>query len=460
MAFLGCSHRVLMDEPSIEQVSPPVVCLDALPEEITIRGSGLQPVVHNLLGEPEVVLPAISLVRIRDGRGEPVNPQEVFVIPADPTGEVPPYRWLSDEMLQIDLLDSHGLRSGFYSLTVENPDGTINTLPEALLLHGIPDIDTVDAEVTPAPDRSLVVTVEGGPFYTTAASWPLFFFDGMPVSYIPARTRGCRSVAVQTMEVETCDAVEYVLPSTVLLEEDLADRPFFIAPFMEAACLSRHREGIDLAPCPVITSVEPRITCPREESRTVTITGTSLTFRLDADPMVAMGTDLLEPTLDGCEEGPGTRTCTSLAFDVPITEIDEVTSLDVGITDLVMEEHCLDPVARLSLAPPPQILVPDHDIEHDVSPATIWVNGEFLMWEGALPLVSFASEEPEPVDDIYYCDYLTGMVGETSLCTTILATVPAHLVTPGATIPFTVAQAPPIGCTSTVTGTVTVSEEP
>ncbi|MBW2263788.1 MAG: hypothetical protein JRG91_17640, partial [Deltaproteobacteria bacterium] len=161
-----------------------------------------------------------------------------------------------------------------------------------------------------------------------------------------------------------------------------------------------------------------------------------------------------------CTESSGTRTCTSLTFDFPGTEIGEVVTLDLHVTNLLMEGHCLEPEAQLSLAPPPQIHEPDHRVEYDASPATIWVNGEFLMWEGALPLISFAGEEPEPVDDIYYCDYLTGMVGETSLCLTILASVPPHLVVSGALIPFTVTHAPPIGCTSTVTGVIAVSEEP
>jgi hypothetical protein len=451
-----------MEKPEIDHVEPFIVCLDSLPEAINLQGESLRPVVHNLLGDPEIVLPGLSLVRIRTERGDPVDPQEVYVLPTDLGGEVPPFRWISDEIVQFDLLPSHGLRPGVYSITIENPDGTIYTLSEAMLLHRRPTIESVEAEVTgEPPSRRFLVTLEGGPFFLTVTSWPpLFFFEDSPVSFVPLREHGCRTLTVQSLQVETCSVVEYELPLTLLMEEDIGERPFFVAPFGETDCLARHAEGIGLAPCPLITSVEPRIPCTCEEERTVTVTGTSLTFDTDVDPMVQVGAVFLEPTLHGCTESGGIRTCSSLTFELPVTVIEEVDSLELRITDLVMEGHCEDPVARLSLAPPPAILEPEHHVEHDASPATIWVNGEYLMWEGALPLITFGDEEPEPVDDIYYCDYLTDMVGEASRCLTILATVPAHLVVPGAEIPFTVTQAPPIGCTSTVTGSVLVSEEP
>ncbi len=460
LVLWGCSHHVLMEKPELDDVQPLQICLDSLPETITVRGDGLHPVVHNLLGEPELVLPGISLVRIRDERGDPVSPQEVYVIPPDVSGEVPPFRWISDEIVQIDLLPSHGLRPGIYSITAENPDGSTHTLPEALLLHRRPTLESVDAEVAPSPSSRIVVTLGGGPFFLMTTSWPLFFFEAAPDAYIPRRTHGCRTLTVQSRQIETCDVVEYELPHTFLMEEGIGERPFFVAPFGEGGCLRRHADGIGLAPCPAITSVEPRFPCPCEGGRTVTITGRSLTFDRDAEPMVQVGAVLLEAALHDCSESTGTRTCSSLTFEQPMVSIEEVSSLELRITDLVMEGHCDDPVARLSLAPPPKINVPEHHVAHDASPATIWVNGEFLMWEGALPLISFAGEAPEPVDDIYYCDYLTDMVGEASRCLTILASVPPHLVVPGATIPFTVTQAPPIGCTSTVTGSVLVSEAP
>jgi hypothetical protein len=455
----GCGHHVLMEDPSIESVEPSLICLDSLPATIEIGGDGMQPVAHNLLGEPELVLPAISLVRVRTERGEPVGVQEVVEIPADAGGEEPPFRWYSEELLQVDLLSAHGLRPGLHSITVQNPDGTTHTLTGALLLHRTPDIESVEVEVTSTPARALRITLTGGPFLLGPGSGPLLSLEGEDLSYPPVSTSDCASLAVQSVEIETCGSVVYELPGT-MLDEDISGRPFRVAPFGESACTAHHDEGIDLAPCPAITSVEPRIVCAAEGDRSIAIHGTSLTFGVDVDPMVQVGDDLLEPTLESCTASGGERTCSTLTLAYPAAEVDEIETLEVRITDLVMEDHCLEPVAELSLAPPPAILEPDHGIEHDVSPSVIWVNGTFLMWEAALPLISFGGEEPGPVDDIYYCDYLTGMVGEASICRTILATVPAHLVVPGALIPFTVTAAPPIGCTSAVTGTVTVSEEP
>lgn len=443
-----------MEDPRIEQISPHIVCLDSLPATLTIRGSSLHPVAHNLLGEPEVVLPTVSLIRIRTAEGGPVTPMEIHELPdsltegADPEAE-PPVRWISEEVMLVDLTPSLGLRPGVYSITIRNPDASYTTDTEALLLHSSPMTRLTDYDIdNDGVERHLRIDVHGGPFFLTDFSDPMISFEGADWSYPARHASGCTTLTVQARSIETCSELTFRLPGTVIDETVTRTSHFAVSSFEQDGCAGRSNGPLDMPPCPQFTSVHPRIACACEEERRFTITGTTLVF--SEQPRVQVNDSILEvESTDGCTDLGPVMDCSSLSFIHPQLVAEDFDERTLRLVGLTVPPHCIDPSTTITLAPHPRIGNDEVDLEEDDHPPSLLINGGFVYYGPELPLVSFNDEDPVPVDAVYNCDYLPSLGGVAQLCLVVMITVPEHLIVADRTFPFRITNPDPVGCTST-----------
>jgi len=132
---------------------------------------------------------------------------------------------------------------------------------------------------------------------------------------------------------------------------------------------------------------------------------------------------------------------------------------EVVLGGLVSDECCHDFQAPLVLAPPPLVRTTTFEVSPDIIPAVLLIRGDFVQHGSSLPSVTLGGRALTP-DDAMYCAYIAGLPGVAMLCGQIMVTIPVDMLVPGATMPFTVTNPDPVGCTSTEDSYVHVREVP
>lgn len=445
-----------MEDPSIVLVEPSVVCLDSLPVTLSLLGGDLTPAMHNLTGEPELVLPRITLSRMRDRFGEAPTSPEVFVVQ-----EQTHVRWTTPEQMELDLTPSMGLMPGLYAATVTNPDGSSHTLANAILLVDPPDIDSIEPDRgCAAPLVDLTVTVTGGPFYVEGEYTPVLHFEPGAASYLATGVDSCTELDVQSRTFRACSSLTFRILWDYLVLEATGTRSFVVSGLPGGGCDALSPLTFDLLPCPRITSISPPLACTNEADRSFTIEGSGFVFDPSDPPVIDAGFAVVDVTsMDGCRDFTGsTRVCDSLEFVLPARPIEEIELVDVLVENIVSNDCCPPESTLLVLAPPPIAHSPTHEVDPGSSLPTIWVNGTFIRYEGIHPTITFGTDAPIPVDEIHYCDPMIGVPALATICLSFNTRVPLHLLEPGATIPFSITNPPPAGCSSTSDTQMHISE--
>jgi hypothetical protein len=245
-----------------------------VPVTVIVGGSGFTPVPARVLDAPVLTMPSLTLTRA--GALDGVD-DGVIADPIRLTTTNGALRWVDQATLTFDVSPALGLVPGAWDATVENPDGQVASLDAGLLWAGSPE----PYELSPANvcvEAGIVpLTIHGEGFLVFGGVAPtLALGAGAPLDTVAsdcAPLAGGRDGQVCTTITAQVDASSLTLGDVTLTLQNPDP----------AACTSHAPASITVTLPPVITLVEPAMTCASGGS--IRITGE----RLPEAPVVTVG---------------------------------------------------------------------------------------------------------------------------------------------------------------------------
>jgi hypothetical protein len=325
----GCAAELDGPAPSVEAVSPGLVCNVQLSTTITLQGANLSPLaLEAATGDPTLAIPDVDLRRVQDIGGALVTADPIR-LPNDPDNpEASTVVWDNETTMHFEVGPELGLEPGYYEVTVTNRNGKSAILGANFTAVPKPTLATVQPDLFCTADGFVSLTISGEGFLDVDGDLPVVLFDDVEI--VASAIDGCTDLASAPLTARTCTTLT-VEVGTGVVENGAHD--VFVRNPDPAACTSDESVSALITGAPVVDSVEPPVVCALDLPTTVTLTGSGL-LRIDNGaggfdlPQVNLddGNTIISPTvsaMSGCVAQAGSTmsvdACTSLTFDLPDT---------------------------------------------------------------------------------------------------------------------------------------------
>ncbi|MFN7146842.1 MAG: hypothetical protein ACK4YP_23915, partial [Myxococcota bacterium] len=271
VALAGCApaHG---PAPRIDAVTPDMACDVGAPVTVVVTGVGFSPTPTQVLVEPALALPTLTLTRVGDlSDADDGGESTLSLSPADGT-----LRWIDEGTLSFDASPAVGLVPGAWDLAVANPDTATSNAPTPFFWADLPAAAGISpAEVCiEATDAPLIITGEGFLFLDGAG--PVVTVAGGTYAAAPG---DCAPLAGGRAG-EVCTSITVTVDASALPLGDVALTVTNPAP---AACATLAPASFAVRLPPTLAAVEPSMTCAG--SGVFRVTGENL----PADPVVTVG---------------------------------------------------------------------------------------------------------------------------------------------------------------------------
>lgn len=433
----------VVPQPTLESVVPDLICDAQGDRTLTLTGTGFVAVGATL---PTVTIGDFqAMAATADGCGA----IEGTLLPAQ-----------SCTTLTV-VVPAGTLTPGVHDVSVENPDPagcvteeaiTIAVVPPPSLVSVVPDLVCLDEG-----DRSL--TLSGSGFVVVDGVLPTVSVGGVAVTTDSAA--GCAPIAGTTLDAESCDTLNVTVPGGLLAP---GAYPVVVGNPDPAGCSSTELVTVAVVPEPTVSAVAPDLFCADGGAVTLTIDGTGF-VRAGTDlPIVHFGaTTVVASGVSGCAAIAGTlldaESCTSLTVTVAPGAVPP------GTHDLVVENPApagcsSNEAITVEVAAAPTIAsIEPPAVCFLAQPAEMVIHGGgFLVVSGAQPTVTIDGAAAT-VTGVTGCVPLGGTALPTDSCTEITFAVPAGGFAVG-THTVLVANPPPAGCATQVSGSFDVASAP
>ena len=298
--MVGCAEEMKSPTPSLTSVSPSLVCSEQLTTTVTITGSGLSPVVTEVLDKAALELPQLKLQQTGDIFGAALD-ATVEQLTIDDSQEGNRVRWVSQETMEFDVDDALALMPGLYDLRATNPDGQEAHLASAMVVVPPPTIQ----EVVPTPicteQFENVVTINGEYFITVEGTTPSVQVGDLDAS-ATATFDDCQALAGPT-QADSCNSATITIPQGELA---VGDHLVTLTNPSPIECATTEQVFLQVVPPPVVSSLMPTTICSTGSEFTVTgtnfrdgaiasvggVDAVTTTFVSDTELQIQTGNDL------------------------------------------------------------------------------------------------------------------------------------------------------------------------
>ncbi|NMB76500.1 MAG: hypothetical protein GYA21_15385 [Myxococcales bacterium] len=454
-SVVSCSRntdRIAGPDPTLDSVSPPIACVEQESRTFAIAGSGLAPLVKDVLSDPEAILPALTLVRVKDLAGQDLSGEQAYPVPVEAT------RWKSQAAMEFDLLPAAALAHGLYRLDAKNGSGREASLSEALTLVPAPEVRAVEPDVACVAQAERRLTVRGENFLVLDGVLPEVSIG--TVKLTAAEAQDCADVPVPRGAARLCATLLVDVPQGAVAE---GLHSVTVANPLPAGCNTPVGVNLRIVPPPVLQKVEPDLVCLEQSGIELVLTGSDF-LELDGDvPQVRIGTLVLPAVPENCEALTGTqievRRCTVLRVAL------EKDALTAGAYAVAVQNPLpagCESAESVSLAvvPGPSIaaMVPD-EFCGEKEARTVEIQGSgFLDVEGALPRVSVGGLDIA-ASSVADCTAVAGTLLSVRTCERLTFVLPAGAL-PAGSYSATVTNPPPADCSGGPAGSFVLTPAP
>ncbi len=423
----------IVPEPTIDQVSPALVCLEQADRVVRIDGSDFLIV--------DGVLPA---VQIGEQALDPSN------LELDGCEELEVPGMVVQACSEISLtLEQASLEDGLYDITVTNPDpaGCENQAAGSLRVVVEPRVEQVQPVMLCLEQDDRQLNVDGSDFLVVDGEPPAVLLGDTAIDADGVQAEGCETLQVAGLEVERCDALVVTIPGGAL---QTGAHDVTVTNPDPAGCEDTVEDAFLVIQGPEVTAVVPALVCTDDGSRQLEITGIRFLKIGDDLPAVTLdGTAATVDNIDDCEamtvEGLTVQQCETLSVTVAQGALSAgrpavaVTNPDpAGCTATSSEVLTVPPVVNMASVTPGNICVSEGDTQITIS------GSGFLAVDSSDFTLQIDGSVVVP-DDTASCTALTveGMTVQT--CNAIMATVSPSALGVGA-VPLAVTNPAPSEC--------------
>lgn len=451
-SLAACEGRGKLEgpTPSLSALSPQAVCREQLVTEVTLTGSGLAPLVSDsLTAQPKVNLPSVALIQAQSIDGRPGSGETLRVDddPTDPAASR--VKWMSQESMAFQVYPELAASAGLYTVAVATAppkpgmEAKLAELAESLLVMPRPTLTSVTADVV-CSDQPNTVTLEGDFFVKAGTETPKVSFDSTVLS--PLAMEECRRLPGPT-GLEACRRLKVAIP-----EKGLAPgaRKVKVTNPPTVSCASTEEVLLTLVPEPTLAKVEPDLVCTAEGDNRLTVSGTGFVTIDGRTPTLFLGDLPLATTAEGCTQVSGpkeaVRSCTTLRATLAKRAALAPGSYGVSVKNPATADCRTRQPVKFTVVPPPSVSSVQPDLACTAEgDRGLTINGTgFLTVDGRVPQVKLGSLTLTPTAS--GCTPVTGPTETVASCTSLQVTVPKD--TPAATLPVTVTNPAPAGCSS------------
>lgn len=454
-AIVSCSRntdRIQGPDPALESVSPPIVCVEQETRTLSVTGAGLAPLVKDVLSDPEVILPALSLSRVKDLAGQDLSGEPVYPVPAEAT------RWKSQAALEFDIAPAAALAHGLYRMQVKNGSGREASLPEALTLVPAPSVQAVEPDVACVAQAARRLTVRGENFLVLDGALPEVSIGTVKIT--AAEAQDCSDIPVPAGAARLCATLLVDVPQNGVAE---GLHSVTVANPLPAGCNTPAGVNLRVVPPPVLQKVEPDLVCLEQAGIELVLSGSDF-FELDGiAPQVHIDALVLSSVPENCEPLVGTqiavRRCTALRVAVAKDAL-AAGAYAVSVQNPPPAGCESSQSVSLAVVPGPQIaaIVPD-EFCGEKEARTLEIQGSgFLDVEGELPRVSVAGLDIS-ASTVADCTTVAGTLLTVRTCQRLTFVLPAGAL-PAGGYQVTVTNPAPADCSGGPAGSFVLTPAP
>jgi hypothetical protein len=460
----ACSAQITGPTPSINQngLDPALICDEQLTTEVQLAGAQLSPLaIDAATGQPELAIPAITLLRTADLTGTAVADATPVALPDDPADPAAArVTWTSATSMSFTIAPELGLVPGLYEITVTNRNGRSATLTAALTAVPRPTLTAVEPDLICVEQSGRPVTLKGTGFLKVGDTLPTVAVgDGLT---LPVDSVEDCAVLPGPTTASTCQTAHVTVPEAAL---PAGAYDVVLTNPSPAGCHSTDAVTLAIFPRPHLATIVPDLTCLAQGARSFTLTGADLLVVGTDYPTVSFGSyQATAQDATGCTPVAGTtltaQSCTSMTVTLPEAAVAP------GAYPVVVENppptgcHSEEAVT-IAVVPPPSVtdVVPDLMCLAEAARSfTVDGSGFIVLGGTTLPTITFGANTytPSAADG---CAAVAGTLLPAESCTTLHFTVPQNDLAPGVQ-DLVVTNPDPAGCHSTETVTAAIVPQP
>src|SRR5688572_10590081 len=252
LVLAACSHEIEGPSPTVGTIDPGLVC-NAVTTTLTLTGAGLSPLaVDALTDDPKLALPTVTVQRVSDLEGNPVNDPAITLCEATDRA-CTLVRWISQTEMEFDITPELGLEPGVYRITVANANGNSFTATVTIEVVGLPELTSVTPNNVCPGGADIVIEGTG-------------FAPGATV------TIGDTPAMVNTVTATTI---------TATVEPGMDPGTYDVIVDNGGGCTDTLEDGLRITPGPAVFFVDPPVVYDQ-----ISVQATIYVSGLDADPAI------------------------------------------------------------------------------------------------------------------------------------------------------------------------------
>ncbi len=355
----GCSNQdsatvTIVPPPSIDEVQPPLVCVDDGPRNVTIVGTGFLTVDDG----SGVQVPSVEF----DGTAVDaanVSPQSCTDVSVDGLT----VQTCTELVVTVSQTELSGTPPFNPSVTVTNPDpaGCSDSQQDLLTVMSGPTITAADPALVCTDDGARQVVLTGTNFLTIDGTQPTVALDGTAVDAASVASSDCTAQAnvAGGLDVQNCTTLTLDLPQGSLSPGDTNVEVTNPDP---AGCSVSNTDVLTVPPTLAITSVDPTNVCVSNTGQnTLTINGTGF-LKVDGQwfSLNIGGTDIAvtDAMVSNCTDltvaGQTVQSCQTITAEVDTSSFTEG-PVDITITNAGQATCGATISDKFGIAPPPTV---------------------------------------------------------------------------------------------------------
>lgn len=267
---IACEPILEQPEPSLQSVSPELICRDRGVTLVTVSGAGLTPApLDTVAGPTRLALPQLSLTHESGPIGESVNGTPRLLGAEDAVA------WHSSSQMTFEIGEDSGFEDGVYSLSVQNPSEEVAGLPSALLAVSAPVIEEVVPMLFCGEQEPVQVEIRGQNFLEVEGTAPTVSIGAFSME---GTADSCTDL-VGPIQGRMCQMLRVTVPPDTLSPGLHAVAVANPAP---DDCASTEEVLVEVLPAPFVEDVVPPQVCVDAEPVFTGVFGSGFLF-LDAD---------------------------------------------------------------------------------------------------------------------------------------------------------------------------------
>jgi hypothetical protein len=480
MLSASCGHET--DGPTPVQgvapaVDPQAVCVEQIDSKVTVSGTGMSPLPKDVMNNPYLALPGVSLVPSQDLLGAAMTGSPV-AIPDDPRNPTTSHvRWIDQQQMIFDVYPDLKLQTGLYTVRIANANGHAGEWKDALLGVPRPTTQKIVPDVL-CTGKASTFTIRGT-FIRNGTTLPTVEATAKgaatPVKLTPSGLDKCTKLP-GTSGLESCTELTVALEAGTLpitQGELYTNYTILVRNPSPVQCWSTDTLVLTMVPPATLEKIEPEVVCTAQGQNALKLTGRGF-----------LNVDGKGPTV--IFTGPTTKSytttavgCTKVVGPVNESSVELCTELDLTLakddlkegsyTISVQNPAPADCVSTTSLAfavvPPPKLtaIKPASICQEATTPQTFVLEGTgFLSITAATgtsnPTVTVAGKDfaGTPAG----CTTIAGLVAKVQTCTQLSFTIPPGTLTTLGSYDVTVKNPKPADCSSAVADGVKLTVAP